>query len=184
MSSAASTDSRSFEDVRTLNEVVHSLYVEHAPRLRVMLSSRVPRDQLDDVCQEVWQRVIASYASRFDGTSFRAWLFTIADNYLMSMWRKRKVSLLDSPELVPANSGSTEPIAALIDLERRKILASCISELGHPRRAVMEGRLGGAEYHELASALNLTHKQAFKHYFIAKQLVATCCRTKYRGRQA
>ena len=171
------------EDAQGVKETFHELYEEHGQRLRIAMSRYVRRDQLDDVCQEAWRRAIAKYATQFDGNNFRAWLFTIAQNVIKSGWRAKPVTHLPHPDALPVGHAAKGPAQAAIDEEERKILASCISNLGQPRRAVFEGRFGGAAYEELAATLGLTREQAFKHFFVAKQQVTMCCQAKSRGRQ-
>ena len=59
--------------------------------LRAWLASRIPRDEVDDVFQEVWLRICRELAARFDGVNFRAWMFRIANNLLVDRGRRRKV---------------------------------------------------------------------------------------------
>jgi RNA polymerase sigma factor (sigma-70 family) len=159
--------------------VLEALYYEHAPSLRAWLAARVHRSHVDDVSQEIWVKVLGAYGTRFDGSSFRSWLFTIAKNCLIDRARKKREQPCDLGVAPPTDPKGGTPLEGVVDEEMRRNLAACMAALGHPRRTIVVERLSGAEYDDLSSALGLTKQQAFQHFFAAKKLLRACMKEKY-----
>ena len=154
---------------------VDTLVREHSQPLRLWLASRVPRNDLDNVSQEVWLRVSKHYDDRFDGGNFRAWLFQIARNYLVDESRRRRlVPVPDETEMVRPDQRAREPYEILIDREYRSRLNACIEKLGEPRKAIVKARAAGLDYDEFVADINLSNQQASQHFFAAKKLLRTC----------
>lgn len=164
---------------RSQADVLEALYYEHAASLRAWLAARVHRSHVDDVSQEVWAKVLAAYGTRFDGSNFRSWLFTIATNCLIDRARKKREQPCDLGVAPPTDPKGRTPLKRAVDEEMRRNLADCMAALGHPRRTIVIERLSGAEYDDLSSALGLTRQQAFQHFFAAKKLLRACMREKY-----
>jgi RNA polymerase sigma-70 factor (ECF subfamily) len=154
---------------------VDALVREHSQPLRLWLSSRVPRHELDNASQEVWLRVSKYYEVKFDGNNFRAWLFQIARNYLIDASRRRRLTPVpDETELVRPDQRTREPYEILIDRERRSHLAACIERLGEPRKAIVKARAAGLGYDEFAAELNLSNQQASQYFFKARTQLREC----------
>jgi len=68
-------------DIPTL----HALY---APALRAYVSRRIPRDDVDDILQDVWERALR--ASYVECGRSRAWLYTIAYGRIVDYWRYQR----------------------------------------------------------------------------------------------
>lgn len=166
---------------RAADDVLLALYSQHSGPLRAWVATRVRRSDIDDVCQEVWVRVFRAYATQFDGTNFRAWLFAIARNYITAQSKKKGASVLDDSVIHPAAPAEQDPSWLAARREFRRCLAECIAALGQPRQALVEGRLSGADYDELAPALRLTSQQAFTQFFNAKKALRACMHSKYPG---
>jgi RNA polymerase sigma-70 factor (ECF subfamily) len=160
---------------------VNALYEEHAPRLLSWLSGRVPRSRAEDLHQEVWLRVVRAYQTQFDGENFRAWLFTIARNLIYdgagnAAWRNT-CPLEDMPTL-PHDPNAPQPPDIVADMEERRLLADCISQLGEPQRSIVALRMAGEDYRTIESTIRVTAARATAHFHAAKKLLKTCVQTK------
>jgi RNA polymerase sigma-70 factor (ECF subfamily) len=81
-----------------------------------------------DAAQETFARAIA-HLGRFDPSrSFRAWLFTIAANYIRDLLRKKSPVPLDRSALDEIPDLSL-PDAGLLQAERRETLSAAIDRL-------------------------------------------------------
>jgi RNA polymerase sigma factor (sigma-70 family) len=149
------------------------LHERHAPPLRAFLSARVPRDDLDDVEQVVWQRVWERLPDQYHGGNFRAWLLQIARRAAIDHGRKRRDKRLDAPEDVP-DPGQGPPDAVLVEQQRSEALQQCLSRLESLAAALVKARLGGESYPELCARLGLTPARAHKLFHRAKEQLRRC----------
>lgn len=160
---------------------VNALYEEHAPRLLSWLAGRVPRSRVDDLHQEVWLRVVRAYETQFEGGNFRAWLFTIARNLIYdgagNAARRNTRSLEDMPTL-PHDRKAPEPPEIAADMERRRLLADCISRLGEPQRSIVALRMAGEDYKTIEATISVAAARATAYFHAAKQLLKTCVQSK------
>lgn len=158
---------------------VDTLYRDHAHPLRLWLAARGPRNNLEDVSQAVWSRVVEHYSSKFDGENFRAWLFQIARNYLVdSSRRQKRMPAPDEESMVRPDNRAREPSDILIDREYRQRFRACIENLGEPRKGIVKAKASGMSYDEFVLSMNLTKQQAFQHFFAAKKLLKACMEAK------
>jgi RNA polymerase sigma-70 factor (ECF subfamily) len=79
--------------------LLHALVEQYQYRLvRYLIYLLGRRDQVDDLVQETWLRVLERGRS-YDGQSpFAPWLFTIARNLAVDSLRKRRIFSLDSSD--------------------------------------------------------------------------------------
>lgn len=160
---------------------VNTLYEEHAPRLVSWLSGRVPRSRVEDLHQEVWLRVVRAYETQFDGGNFRAWLFTIARNLIYDGSGNaagRNTCSLDEMPTLPLDRKALDPAAIVADMERRRLLADCISRLGEPQRRIVALRMAGEDYKTIESTLSVTVPRATALFHAAKKLLKDCVQSK------
>lgn len=150
-----------------------ALHTNHSRKLLAFLATRVPRSDLDDVHQEVWQRVWQNLPTGFQGGNFRAWLHQIARNYLIDRSRRRRPdqwnedSQFSDPRIQP-------PEEIVLENERTQILQSCLQRLGDKLEALVRARLGGEEYEEICSRLSIPSSQVYKLYHQAKSQLTAC----------
>lgn len=164
---------------RTIDVAV--LYDEHAARLLSWLSGRVPRSRVEDLHQEVWLRVVRAYETQFDGGNFRAWLFTIARNLIYDGSGNaagRNTCSLDDMPTMPLDRKALDPAAIVADMERRRLLADCISRLGEPQRRIVALRMAGEDYKTIESTLSVTVPRATALFHAAKKLLKDCVQSK------
>lgn len=97
-------------DVGLLNSLVAQYQYRLVRYLIYLLGSR---DQVDDLVQETWLRVLER-GRTYDGRSrFEPWLFTIARNLAIDTMRKRHISSLDTTndddQPIAESLSSTDP---------------------------------------------------------------------------
>jgi len=172
----ASAASRRKPGDRSAEKAFLELYERHARALLAWLASRASPSDLDDLQQEIWQRVWSKLPDHFHGGNFRAWLFQIARNYLVDTVRRRRPEgSIDDPDAGPtADPNAAEPWQELVDEERRAQLAECLEKLDKPKLRVVQGRLSGDSYETIAAASGMTCDQAYKAFFNAKKQLELC----------
>ena len=90
-------------DVAVLQVLVET-YQDRLVRYLVYVLGR--REDVDDLVQETWLRVLERGAS-YDGQSpFAPWLFTIARNLAVDSLRKRRIFSLDSSDAASDDTGA------------------------------------------------------------------------------
>ena len=153
-----------------------SIYARHSRLLRAFLSSRVPRGDLDDIEQAIWEKVWLKLPEQFQGGNFRAWLHQIARNYIVDFFRRSRTEEL--PEAFDARDHKVAtPDAILMNREQLESLEACLKKLNaqNPHMATLvRGRLSGDSYESLCESLNVDNAKAQKLLFTAKRLLQTC----------
>jgi RNA polymerase sigma-70 factor (ECF subfamily) len=117
------------------------LYREYGDDLRRFVRLQVPRDSVEDLCQEIWAAARGSIESfRFE-SSPRGWVLSIARNKVADRWRRRSPQVeLDSREFELALLDSiapTTPTQALHRRRQRRVLASVLEELSESERELV-----------------------------------------------
>lgn len=118
---------------------VQQLFVQHLVPLRGMLHALVPdRARVDDLVQETFLTVTAKADSFTLGTSFRAWVFTIARFKVLKSLQQRPLGEALSEETIEALTAS-EP--EWVENETRiGHLAACLDQLAPQARRAIELR--------------------------------------------
>ncbi len=144
-----------------------------ASRFIFQLGHDFTREDVEEICQEVFLSVIRNIGSFHGQSQFQTWLFRIAANKARD-YRERlraakrgggrvPVSLqaedpesglvLDPPSAAPA------PDASLIDAEQIALVHHALDQLGEPCREIIELRyFGDLSYEELSRSLKLNAK--------------------------
>jgi RNA polymerase sigma factor (sigma-70 family) len=151
------------------------LYEQHAQALWCFVRSRDPH-RTDDVCQETWQKVWEKRTQYKDG-NFKAWLFRIARNHLIDESRK-KTTLPLSNENDPPDAHTTNTLDAMIDQERKAVVAECMKKLSPEEATVVRMRSEGWGNEEIAEKLGVSAKRVHTLYFQAKQKLILCVERK------
>lgn len=138
-----------------------SAYRDHGPAVLGYLSSRMRREDAEDLLQETFVRAIRSSGSLRDEEKLRPYLLTIAHNLLVNRYRRREPQLFselanptdegDVPGLPEpaAPDASPEQEADLSRLEER--LGAVVAEMTpHLRAAFEQGVLRQEPYKEIA----------------------------------
>jgi RNA polymerase sigma factor (sigma-70 family) len=158
-----------------------ALYAEHQPALCGWLANRVGISRADDLSHDIWLR-IADNLHKFDGKNFRAWMFTLARNYLIDYERsaagkfQRKTSSLQSDtsgEKTQSHEPWVMPLEPEEDSEVSR-LRSCLEKLDAVKREVIQVFLDNVSYDALVARLGITHQQAYRQLHTAKTQLRKC----------
>jgi RNA polymerase sigma-70 factor (ECF subfamily) len=142
-------------------------------RFVFQLSPEFTREDVEEICQEVFLSVVRNLSSFKGASQFQTWLFRIASNKARD-FRERRLAAkrgggqptlslqaedpqagltLDPPSHAPG------PDEALMSAERQQLLRLALDQLGEPCREILELRyFGDLSYEELATTLKLNPK--------------------------
>jgi RNA polymerase sigma-70 factor (ECF subfamily) len=144
-----------------------------AGRFVFQLGHDFSREDVEEICQEVFLSVIRNLDSFHGGSQFQTWLFRIAANKARDYRERRNAAkrgggqtplslqaedpdsglTLDPPGTAPA------PDAMLMNAERVALVHRALDQLGEPCREVIELRyFGDLSYDEISRSLNLNPK--------------------------
>lgn len=159
-------------DARAWEELFETHYGP-AGRFVFQLSPDLSREDVEEICQEVFLSVVRSLSSFKGASAFQTWLFRIASNKARDFRERRlaakrgggqtTVSLqAEDPQagLAPdPPSQAPGPDETLMSAERQHLLRLALDQLGEPCREILELRyFGDLSYEELAAALKLNPK--------------------------
>jgi RNA polymerase sigma-70 factor (ECF subfamily) len=159
-------------DARAWDELFESHYGP-VGRFVFQLSPDFSREDVEEICQEVFLSVVRNLGSFKGASQFQTWLFRIASNKARD-FRERRLAAkrgggqptlslqaqdpqagltLDPPSPAPG------PDEALMSAERQQLLRLALDRLGEPCREILELRyFGDLGYEELAATLKLNPK--------------------------
>lgn len=130
--------------------LLYDRYVERVYRYCYRrLSSR---EAAEDATSQVFIRAMTAIGSHRDGTSFPAWLFTIAERVVIDVWRRQRpqVSIDDVPERTDRDP---TPEEAVLVAEDRAELRSLLHHLPDDQRRAIELRLADLTGPEVAHVM-------------------------------
>ena len=144
-----------------------------AGRFVFQLASDFTREDVEEVCQEVFLSVIRNLDSFQGGSQFQTWLFRIAANKARDFREKQhavkrgggqtplSLNAEDSETgltLDPPGTGPS-PDADLLNVERAELVREALDQIGEPCREIIELRyFGDLSYEELSRELKLNPK--------------------------
>jgi RNA polymerase sigma-70 factor (ECF subfamily) len=159
-----------------------ALYDRHARRLLAFLAGRLKSSALDDVHQEVWQRVWQHSAAGFRGGNFRAWLYAIARNCVTDHQRRRTFDAI--PEEGNVADGRHRPMdEAMVEAELHDALQQCLRKLEANDAALAElvrARVAGESYEAICQRTGLAADKAYRAFHQAKAQLQTCVERVHR----
>ena len=144
-----------------------------AGRFVFQLASDFTREDVEEICQEVFLSVIKNLDSFQGDSQFQTWLFRIAANKARDYREKQHAAkrgggqtplslqaedpetglTLDPPSPAPA------PDVDLMNVERAELVREALDQLGEPCREIIELRyFGDLSYEELSAELKLNPK--------------------------
>jgi RNA polymerase sigma-70 factor, ECF subfamily len=144
-----------------------------AGRFVFQLGHDFSREDVEEICQEVFLSVIRNLDSFHGGSQFQTWLFRIAANKARDYRERRNAAkrgggqtplslhaedpetglTLDPPGTAPA------PDAMIMNAERVALVHRALDQVGEPCREVIELRyFGDLSYDEISRSLNLNPK--------------------------
>jgi RNA polymerase sigma factor (sigma-70 family) len=168
---------RTGEQDRRIAETVE----REQPRLRNFIRRRVAdRGDAEDILQEVFYEFVETYRLLKPVEQAGAWLFRVARNRIIDLWRKRRPGSLSSPaavddegeailleDLLPSPDAGPDAIYA------RKLLLeeleAAIEELPEEQRGIfMAHEIEGRSFKELAAETGLSMNTLLsrKHYAV------------------
>lgn len=152
----------------TDRELVEQALAEPAAFLEIFQRYRDPvhrychrrlgnREAAEDATQTTFMRSFANLKSCKDRDGFRSWLFTIAHNVVVDVWRSSKpVQSLDWAEHVEDRAASPEDQA--IATTEHLYITALLVKLPNSQREVVELRLQGFTDKEIAGILGKSHE--------------------------
>jgi RNA polymerase sigma-70 factor (ECF subfamily) len=160
------------------------LYRRYSPVLVNYLRWFVPREDAEDLSEEIFLRVVRTRVTgsgRFrpdGGATPRTWLFTIARNCRSDLWRGRG---LVKPEADPEQQPDDRPTPGdgLEAVEFWQAVFDCLVRLPGRQRAVLLLRLLGFPNGEIATALGTSEGRVGGRFHEAHDRMRQCLR--HRG---
>jgi RNA polymerase sigma-70 factor (ECF subfamily) len=144
-----------------------------AGRFIFQLGHDFSREDVEEICQEVFLSVIQNLASFHGGSQFQTWLFRIAANKARDYRERRNaakrgggqtpISLqAEDPEsglTLDPPSTTPPPDATLMNAEQAALVHQALDQLGEPCREIIELRyFGDLSYDEISRSLDLNPK--------------------------
>ncbi len=142
-------------------------------RFLFQLSSDLSREDVEELCQEVFLAVIKNLSSFHGGSQIQTWIFRIAVNKARD-FRERKQAAKRGGGQVPLSlqagqteqgpgldppSPATTPDAQLLRAEQAALVRVALERLDDPCREIIELRyFGDLSYEEIGRALRLNQK--------------------------
>lgn len=144
-----------------------------AGRFVFQLASDFTREDVEEVCQEVFLSVIRNLNSFQGGSQFQTWLFRIAANKARDYRDRRHagkrgggqtpISLnAEDPDTgltIDPPSAAPPPDAEMMNVEKIELVREALDQIGEPCREIIELRyFGDLSYEELSRELKLNPK--------------------------
>jgi len=144
-----------------------------AGRFVFQLASDFSREDVEEVCQEVFLSVVRNLSSFQGESQFQTWLFRIATNKARDFREKRNAAKRGGGQLplslhaedaetgltLDPPSTASSPDVDLINIERAELVRDALDQVGEPCREIIELRyFGDLSYDELSNELKLNPK--------------------------
>ena len=142
-------------------------------RFLFQLSSDFTREDVEEICQEVFLSVIKNLASFHGGAQIQTWIFRIAVNKARDTRERQRAAKRGGGRVPlslhadPAENGlildppspAAGPDAQLLQTEQLELLRGALDRLGNPCQEIIELRyFGDLSYEEIGRALRLNEK--------------------------
>ncbi|MGI9036359.1 MAG: RNA polymerase sigma factor, partial [Pyrinomonadaceae bacterium] len=127
------------------SEAFDELYKMFAPLVHGIILARVPRDEADDLVQEVFISAYKNLNTLRDRNAFGAWLAMIARNHATEFYRRFKPTVELSEDLKSANNSRAEAneilaaIRSLPDAYRETLILRLVEGLTGSEIAAQTG---------------------------------------------
>ncbi len=126
-------------------QAIAQLYDQYAPRVYAYLYRRLQDAQLaEDLTGEVFVRLLEALQSeQFWHTSFRAWLYRVAHNLVVDVYRRRAVGTTLPLDDRPSLANSEEPPETVVEQrEALDCLRKAVKQLTPEQQQVLVLRFG------------------------------------------
>lgn len=140
-------------------ELLSTLFERHQRRLFNFFLRLTPnRSAAEDLVQEVFVRMLKYRGSFRDGAEFSPWMFTLARNAAVDLYRARpELEVQADPEAPEPAAPLEHPVESLERREREAMLEAALGRLPHDRRELlMMARFGEMKYDAIAEALGVS----------------------------
>lgn len=138
------------EDLRAFT----ALYERYVDRVYRYCYSRLGnKEQAEDATSEVFLKAVAAL-HRYQDVLFAAWLFRIAHNVVVDVYRRRPSVPLEGAEDRPDPARTPESLA--VAQSEREIVRAALAQLTADERAVVELPYAGWSGKQIAEALDRT----------------------------
>ena len=144
-----------------------------AGRFVFQLASDFTREDVEEVCQEVFLSVIRNLNSFQGGSQFQTWLFRIATNKARDFREKKHAAKRGGGQIplslqaedaetgltIDPPSPAPSPDVDLLNVERAELVRQALDQVGEPCREIIELRyFGDLSYDDLSRELQLNPK--------------------------
>jgi RNA polymerase sigma-70 factor (ECF subfamily) len=167
-----------------------------AGRFVFQLASDFTREDVEEICQEVFLSVIRNLKTFQGESQFQTWLFRIAANKARDFREKQHAAkrgggqtplslqaedtetglTIDPPGNAPA------PDVDLLNVERAELVQEALARVGEPCREIIELRyFGDLSYEELSRELSLNPKTVSSRLSKCLDKLETIARTLFSG---
>lgn len=157
------------------------IWQEYHSRLRAFIKNRIADGAVaEDTLQNVFLKMHAGLPSLKDGTKLQSWLYQIARNAIIDVYRSEKAST-DIPEsLAHAESNPAEKVVQ----ELSDCLQPMIQRLPEIyREAIILSELKGLTQREVAevqgTSLSGAKSRVQRGRALLKEMIADCCRLEF-----
>lgn len=154
-------------------EAFNKLCDRHLPSVMAMLRSRIDSETAEDLEQELllklWRRPPTGANQHV-----RGWLFIVAKNLLVSVFRKRG----KSKHFADGELEELPAPPALMDDARTSALQDCIDKLKPDFGSVVRLKLQGLAEQEIAGTLGVQQNTVSSRFSRAKQFLSECLQRK------
>lgn len=112
------------------------------------------REAAEDATSQVFLRAMTAIGTHRDGTSFPAWLFTIAERTVIDIWRRQRPQVSLDQGVIPERADrDPNPEEAALAAEGRDDLRSLLIHLPDDQRRAIELRLADLTGPEVAQVM-------------------------------
>ena len=118
------------------------LYARHKGTVFRFISRSLPtRADAEEIFQEVWMKAIEARSRYEPRAKFTTWIYAIAHNRLVDLWRKKGIALVpmdggddERPAIDPPDDPANEPFAQLAGREAMARFAAALEALPPAQR--------------------------------------------------
>ena len=148
------------------SDAIADMYQKHAGKLLGWVTANCGfRNDAEDICQEIWLKVVRFLPSFDPSTNFFSWLLTIANNVIIDFHRRRKVIGRNpdgfAEDYDPKDPRAVRPDDIAMHDEQTQILAQCVTKLPERQRDLFKCLMAGGTVPSCAEKLDMPTSSAY-----------------------